>query len=98
MNFVVVGFGLEVVDCLLPVGSENIAIIAMQALIDLLHISRKSSRCSGRLHLPTLLDIIPTPVQSLVQKATGTVSDSTNLEYSMRLRSEFRFTYCCACA
>ena len=39
MDLVVVGFGLEVVDCLLPVGSENIAVITMQALIDLFHIS-----------------------------------------------------------
>ena len=39
MNFVVVGFGFQVVDRLLPVGRENIAIIAMQALIDLFHIS-----------------------------------------------------------
>lgn len=39
MDLIVVGFGLEVVDRLLPVGSENVAVIAMQALIDLFHIS-----------------------------------------------------------
>ena len=35
MYFVVMGLIFKVVDCLLPVGSKNIAIIAMQALIDL---------------------------------------------------------------
>ena len=39
MELVVVGFGLEVVDCLLPVGSENVAVIDMQALVDLFIIS-----------------------------------------------------------
>lgn len=39
MDLVVVGFGLEVVDRLLPVGSKNVAVIAMQALINLCHIS-----------------------------------------------------------
>lgn len=35
MNLVVVGFGFQVVDRLLPVGSENITIVTVQALIDL---------------------------------------------------------------
>lgn len=39
MDLVVVSFSLEVVDRLLPVGSEDVTIIAMQPLIDLFHFS-----------------------------------------------------------
>ncbi len=39
MDFVIVSLGLEVVDGLLPVSSENITITAMQALVNLLVVS-----------------------------------------------------------
>ena len=35
MKLVIMGFGLQMVDCLLPVGGQDVAVVADQALIDL---------------------------------------------------------------
>ena len=39
MELVVVGFILEVVDGLLPIGRQNVAIVAIESLTDLKHVS-----------------------------------------------------------
>ena len=43
MKLVVMSFGLKVVDCLLPICSQNITIIAMQALVDLFFVNYADS-------------------------------------------------------
>ena len=39
MELVIVGFILEVVDGLLPIGRQNVAIVAIESLTDLKHVS-----------------------------------------------------------
>ena len=80
MNLVVVSFGFQVVDRLLPVGSQNITIIAMQALIDLNYRQLSPPQSwNDFLHLPTPLGIIRLREQSLAQRATRSVSKSADL-------------------
>lgn len=77
----------EVVDCVLPVGRQDVAVVAMQALTDLFIISLCSLQCpelSAALysHLPMSPDTVLVLVQSLAPKAIVTVSNALAAKWS----------------
>ena len=87
MKLVVMCVVFKVVDCVLPVGRQDVAVVAMQALTDLFIISVCSFRQpmnSGALYsrLPMFLDTILVLAQSLAPKAVETVSNATAIRWS----------------
>ena len=103
MKLVVMRIVLEMCYCLLPVGHEYVAIVAVQALVDLL-LSRQSQN-SARFrfnpehsHLPKSLDIDLSLEHRLGLRAVVAVSDTVESEHVHRIRGKRQVTYSSTCA